>query len=105
MRDVIQKVIATETEAKQRVQSARVEAERMVTGAWKRAQELVVSAQLAARLEAEKLLATALQTAEAEKKERLAHAATEIETRVSVDEATVRQAAKAATRCVCGSRQ
>jgi hypothetical protein len=56
-------------------------------------------------LDAEKMLATTLQTAEAEKKERLARAAAEIETQVRVDEATAQQAVEAVTRCVCGFHQ
>jgi len=105
MRDVIQKVIATEAEAKQRVQAAKSEAERILSEARKRAQELVAAARQTARLDAEKMLATTLQTAAAEKQERLTHAAAEIETQVRVDEATARQAVEAITRCVCGSPQ
>ncbi len=105
MRDVIQKIMATETEARQRVQAAKAEAERILSEARKRAQELVAAARQTARLDVEKMLATTLKTTEAEKKERLAHAAAEIETQVRVDEATVRAAADAATRCVCGLPQ
>lgn len=92
MRDVIQKIIATETEARQRVQTARAEAERILSDARKRAQALVVDAGQTARLDAEKMLATALQAAETEKKERLAHIAAEVETQISIDNTTVQQA-------------
>jgi vacuolar-type H+-ATPase subunit H len=105
MRDVIQKIIATEAEAKQRVQAAKLEAERILSEARKRAQELVAVARQTARLDAEKMLATALQAAEAEKKNRLGSAAAEIETQVNVDETTVRQTAEAVVRCVCGFHQ
>jgi vacuolar-type H+-ATPase subunit H len=105
MRDVIQRIIAAEAEARQRVQAANSEAERILSEARKRAQELVAAARQTARLDAEKMLATTLQTAAAEKKERLAHAAAEIETQVRVDEATARQAVEAVTRCVCGFQQ
>lgn len=104
MRDIIQKVVATEAEAKRMVQAAQSEAERILLEARKRAQELAGTARVATRLEAEKMLATALQTAEADKKERLAHADTDLEMRVSVDKTIVRQTAEAVVRCVCGYR-
>ena len=102
MRDVIQKVVATEAEAKRMVQAAQSEAERILLEARKRAQELMAAAQWEARLEAEKIFAAALQAAEAEKQEKLASTAAEINTRVCLDEGTVRQAAEAVTRCVRG---
>ncbi len=104
MRDVIQKVMATEAEAKRMVLAARSEAERILSEAQKRAQELTTAARLAARLEAERILEPALQAAEAEKQERLVRSAAEIEIQVRVDEAAVRQAAQALARCVCGFR-
>jgi vacuolar-type H+-ATPase subunit H len=105
MRDVIQKIIATEAEAKQRVQAAYSQAERILSEARKCAQEQVAAARQSARLDADKMLATAVQTAKAEKKQRLVRAAAEIETQVRVDEATARQAVEAVTRCVCGLYQ
>ena len=86
------------------VQAAQSEAERILLEARKHAQELVETARLATRLEAEKMLATALQTAEADKKKRLAHADIDFEMQVCVDEAVVRQTAEAVVRCVCGYR-
>jgi vacuolar-type H+-ATPase subunit H len=105
MRDAIQKVIATEAEAKQKVQAARSESELISSGARKHAQELVTMARQTARLETDKMLATALQAAEVEKQRRLAHATAEIETQINVEPATLRQAAEMVTRCVCGFRQ
>jgi vacuolar-type H+-ATPase subunit H len=87
------------------VLAAKSEAERVLSEAQKRAQELVVSARQTARVEAEKMLATALQEAEAEKKERLLRTAAEIETQVSITEALMRQTAEAVIRCVCGFHQ
>jgi vacuolar-type H+-ATPase subunit H len=51
MRDVIQKVIATEAEAKQQVLAARSEAERILSETQKRAQELTAGARSAVQLE------------------------------------------------------
>jgi vacuolar-type H+-ATPase subunit H len=105
MRDVIQKVMVTEAEAKRMVQAARSEAGRILDEAQKRVQELTAAARLAAQVETEKILAGVLHAAEAEKQERLARAAVEINTQISVDGDTVRQMAEAVSRCVRGFRQ
>jgi vacuolar-type H+-ATPase subunit H len=78
MRDVIQKIVATEAEAG-----------RIVTAASKQAQELVATARLTARPDAEKLPTRVSQAAEAEKQTRLACSAAEIEAVVIIDEVTV----------------
>ncbi|MDE3068271.1 MAG: hypothetical protein KGJ60_12055 [Verrucomicrobiota bacterium] len=102
MRDVIQKVIEAEAEAKRLVQAARIEAERMESTARKQAQDLVAQARQEARWEAEKILEAATQEAEQERKERLAGATARIETQVRLDDPTLQRAAEAAARCVCG---
>jgi vacuolar-type H+-ATPase subunit H len=103
MRDVIQKVVETETEAKRIVQAAMAEAELIRSAAQKQARNVVTQARQEARMETEKLLAAAIQEAEQEKKERLARAAAEIDTHVRLDSATVQRAAEAAARCVRGA--
>ena len=103
MREVIQKVIATETAAKQLVQAAQSEADQLVTRARMQARDLVERAQREARLEAEKILAAAEAEAAREKAERLARAAAEIKATIRLDDAMVQQTVAAALRCVCGS--
>ena len=105
MRDVIQRIVATEAEARQKVQAAKAEAERIMFEARKGAQELVAKARQSSRLEADAVLAAALRLAEAERSQRLAGATAAIEVQVTVEEATVRQAVAAVTRCVCGFHQ
>ena len=105
MRDVIQKVIASEAEAKHRVQAARSEAERVLSEAQKRAQEMVATARQTARREAEKVLADAMPAAEAQQRQQLTRVADEIERQVSVDPVTIQQVAEAVTRCVGGFNQ
>ena len=102
MREVIQKVIASETEAKQLVQAARVEADELVRRARLEAHTLVEQAVREARLEAEKILAAAEDAAAREKTERLARAAAEINTRIRLDETAANQVAEAVLHCVCG---
>lgn len=103
MRDVIQKIIVTETEARQRVQAARAEAERILSEARAHAQEIVEAARQSARLEADEVLTEALRNAETEKKRRLARVAAEIEAQIHIDDATARQMTDAVARCVRGS--
>lgn len=105
MQEVIQKVVATETEAKQLVQAARTEAGRLLTDARSQARRLVEDAQREARLETDGLLAAAEVEAANEKTELLARAAREIETNIRLDADTARQAVEAAVRCVRGCPQ
>jgi len=102
MQEVIQKVIAAETNAKQRVQAARKEADELLTGARAQARQLIAAAQQEARLETEKILAAAEAEAAGEKAERLARAARDLEANIRLDQATVQQAVAAALCCVRG---
>jgi vacuolar-type H+-ATPase subunit H len=102
MWDVIQKVIATEAEAKRMVQVAKAEAEQVLSGARKRAQKLTTDARNEAQLEAQKILATVLADAEDNKQIRLASFAAEIEKKIGLDAVSHEQAVKAVVRCVCG---
>ena len=102
MRDVIQKVIATEAEAKRMVAAATTEAGRITSDAQKQAEAIVGRARQEARVETEKILATALQEAEQEKQELLARATVEMESQICIEQDTRDRAVKAAIRCVCG---
>ena len=104
MRDVIQKVIATEAEARRIVEAARAEAVRISAGAQKQGEELVARTRQEARAEADRVVEAALKTAAQEKRERLARAVAEIDTQVQLDETARQRAVAAAIRCVCGQR-
>lgn len=104
MRDVIEKVIAAEAEAKRMVEAARAEADRISSEAQKQGEELVARTRRQARAEAESMIEAALRAAEQEKRERLARIAAEIETEVRLDESTRQRAVTGAIRCVCGQR-
>ena len=95
MRDVIQKIIATESEARQKVQAAESEAERIILESRKHAQELVEAARQTALLDAVNILTAALEKAEAEKKQRLADAAAEMDNQIRLDGKTMRHAVNA----------
>ena len=103
MRDVIQKILTTESEAKQLVQAARTEVEQLLSNVRLQARNLVEQAYQETKAEAENILAVAEAEAAREKAERLAGAAAEINATIRLEETTAQQAAQAALRCVCGS--
>ena len=104
MRDVIQKVIAAEGEAKLIVKAARKEGDCILTDARTQAQDLVDQARKEARLEAERMLEAAEQEANQEKQERLTRAAAEIQTQIRLEEPIMQRAVGIVVRCVCRSR-
>jgi vacuolar-type H+-ATPase subunit H len=102
MREVIQKVIATETDAKQLVQAAQTEADQLLNSARLRARDLADQAHGEAKLEAEIFLAATEAEATREKADRLADAAAEINTNIRLDAAIAQPAVEAGVRCVRG---
>lgn len=105
MRDVIQRVIAAEAEAKHIVEAANTDRERISSDAQEKGQQLVAQARLEARDEADQMVETARLEAEREKQARLACVAADIETQVRLEETAKQRAVEAALRCVCGKRQ
>lgn len=100
MQEIIQKVIATEAEAKQMVLAAKAEAERILTVATRRTQELKTTCRNEAQLAARDLLSRAAKEADIEKQARLAMLATELEKAVCL-EAEVKEAViQAALKCI-----
>jgi vacuolar-type H+-ATPase subunit H len=104
MREVIQQIIATEDEAKAMVEAAGAHAERILSEARKKGQDMVERARQEARVEAESIVEAAVSDAEREKEATLALARTEIENRIQLDGESNRQAVEGVVRCVCGLR-
>jgi vacuolar-type H+-ATPase subunit H len=102
MRDVVQKILETEGEARQLVETARTEADRISSDARKKGQEIVEQARHEALLEAEKIVEAAVESAEREKQDRLSRAAAEIESQVRIEATTRQWAVDEVVRCVCG---
>ena len=100
--DVIQKVIATEAEAKRLVEAAKVEAGRITAAAQKQGEELVARARQEALAEAGRIVSAAVREAERRKQEQLVRAAAEIEAQIRFDEVTRQRAVAGVIRCVCG---
>jgi F-type H+-transporting ATPase subunit b len=104
MRDAVQKIIETEGEAKLIVEAARAEADRILSEAQRKGQELVERARYEALAEAEKIEGAARESAERDKQDRLTRAAEEIERQIDIEAATRQWAVEEVVRCVCGQK-
>jgi vacuolar-type H+-ATPase subunit H len=101
MRDVIQKIISTENEARLTVEEARAEAERIMSDAQKKGYDLIERARQETLIEAKKIVDASVEEAERKKQSQLAHAAAEIENQIRLDPATRQLAVEGVVRCVC----
>ncbi len=104
MRDVIQMIMATENEAKTMVESARAEAERIMSEARKKGQDLIERARQEARLEGQQIVRAALEVAELEKEKNLALIRAQIARDIQLDDDSRRSAVEGIVRCVCELR-
>lgn len=102
MREVILGLIEAEGEARGLVQSARAEADVLVSEAEKGARSLAARARQAACAEAAQTIETAVKAARLEKAKRLEAAVLGIQNQVRLDEATCGRLAEAVAHCVCG---
>lgn len=103
MHEVIQKVLETEAEAQRLVVGAKAQAEHILAQARQQARELLARAEQETRVESDRLLTEALESAEHQRQEKVAQAASRIRAQLRLDERAVQQAAQAVVRCVCGS--
>lgn len=101
MRDVIQKIVATESEAKLIVETARVEADRILSEAQKKGRDIVDQARQEAHAKSVKITESATALAEQEKQRRLAEATVEIENQINLDQAIKKSAVEEVIRQVC----
>jgi vacuolar-type H+-ATPase subunit H len=102
MREVIQKLLETETEASRLVEIAKGQAEAILANARKEAGELVARIIRDTRAEAEAIVSKAIADGEQAKQESLARASREIQAHVDMNPATRERVVAAAVRCVCG---
>jgi vacuolar-type H+-ATPase subunit H len=100
MRDVIEKIIATESEAKLIVDAARTEADRILSDGQKNGHEVVERARQEVLIEAERIVEAAIETAEREKQHRLADAAVEIEKQIQLEPTIKKWAIEGVVQCV-----
>ena len=102
MREVIQKLVDAEAEARRMIEAARTEAATIVSDARRAAEEGAAQSRVDTRAEAEKAVQSAVLEARQEAQQRLARAAADIESEVRVDPAVQQRLVDAAVRCVCG---
>ncbi len=105
MRDEIQRIVATESEAGLIVEAARAEADRILSEAQKKARDTIDQARQEAHAESVKIIDSATSLAEQEKQRRLAEAAVEIENQISLDPVIKKSAAEEVIRHVCRQAQ
>lgn len=101
MREIIQKIIATESEAKLVVEAARAEADRILSEAQKKGHDIVEQARQEALLEVERIVKAEVVAAELKKQKLLADAAAQIESQVQLEPASRKWAVEGVVRCVC----
>jgi vacuolar-type H+-ATPase subunit H len=101
MRDVIEKIIATESEAKLIVDAARTEADQILSEARKKGRDVIEKARREVLIEAEKILEIAVETAEGEKQQRLTEAASAVERQIQLEPTGRESAVEWVIRCVC----
>lgn len=101
MRDVVQKIIETEGEAKLVVEAAVTEAESIMSQAREKARDLVEKARQEVLAETEKIVEDSIKAAEHEKQVRLADASAKIESEIQLDAAVRELAVEGIVGCVC----
>ena len=102
MRDVMEKIISTEGEARLIVEAATAEGERILSEARERGREIIATARQEAVMEAEGILEAAQAEAEKEKERRLAQASIDIERTIQLEPKVRDKAIEGVVRCVCG---
>jgi vacuolar-type H+-ATPase subunit H len=101
MHDVIEKIIAAESEAKLIVEAARTEADQILSEAQKKGRDVVEKTRQEVLIEAERIVEAAMEAAEREKQQRLVNTAIEIERQIQLEPADKESAVEGIVRCVC----
>lgn len=101
MREVIQRVLTAEAEAKGLVAAARQEADGLLSAARRESDEVVARVTREARLEAQRLVEAAVSAAQREKEDRLTEVAAGLETGLRLDEGARQDAIAGALHCIC----
>lgn len=104
MRDVIEKIIATESEARVAIEAAKTEADSILNNAQKKGREVLERARTEAQIEADKILESKIEAAEREKQNLLAKALTKIESEIVLKPETRQQAVDWIVRCICNQQ-
>ena len=103
MRDVIQKIVATENQAKRIVEEGRAQADRILFEARKKAQDVSMKAYQDAGREAQEIITEAARQAEDERQKTLNDAMDILEREVVIDKGTRQKIIEEIIRHVCGN--
>ena len=101
MREIIQKIITTESEAKLAVEAARVEADSILSDVKKKGHDIIEQARQETLIEAEKIVKAVVEEARREKQNRLDTAVDEIENQIQLEPSSRKWAVEGVVRCVC----
>lgn len=101
MRDVLEKIIATEGEAKSIVDKARTEAESILSEGRANGHKILEQARHESFMEVNKIIEVAIKSAEEEKDRLLAEAILDIEKNIRLEDSSKRKFAEEVARCVC----
>ncbi|MEN6615735.1 MAG: V-type ATPase subunit subunit G family protein [Syntrophorhabdus sp.] len=102
MRDVIQKIVATENEAKRTIEEARAQADRIIFEARMQAQDITARALQDASGEASRIVEEATAAAENKQQEILNNAVARIDSQVHIDDTVRKQIIDDIVKLVCG---
>lgn len=103
MNDVVKLVLQAESESKRILEEAETQASQISDDARRRAHELVQKRRLETAEQAQAMIDTAQQEGQRERQIRLDRAATEIESAVKLEDASLQTLIEAMMRCVHGA--
>ncbi len=101
MHDLVQKIIATESEAKILIEEAGTEAEHILSEAQKKGHDVVEKTRQEIINETGRIIDAAINAAEQEKQRCLTNTAAEIENRIQLDPITRQRVVEGVMRCLC----
>ena len=105
MRDVIQKIVAAENQAKRIIEEVRAQADRILSEARRQAQDISTKAYQDAGREAQDIVAEAAREAEGARQKSLEKALASIEQEVVIEEDLKRKIIEEVVRHVCLARE
>lgn len=101
MKEVIAKIMETESEARQLVEAARTEAEQILSAGRESAQTFTARVRRETQDQAEQVVSEQIREAQQEKQAHLTRYAADLETSIRLDDTVKQHAIEAAIRCVC----
>lgn len=101
MKEVIERIVSTENEAKSIIEKARSEAEQIISEAKKQAQDIMENTKKEAIIETQHIIDSSTKKAEEEKQKKLTQKAKEIKDQFVINEDTKQKAIEWVIKTVC----